>query len=1148
MMGKPKTDCALARRFLDSPDSSWASGIADHLTDCPSCQTAFEKKPQALQAVFAGEVPLPPAHLIAQASQRLQLALQNPFPNDQNSLPIPHAPGFSLGAPIRRTNQSQVFLATQTGPNREVVIKFVSRPASFCDYQLLAREGNILAALKHPNILTVYQTGRWAEGVWMALEYCPNGSLSQVLDKKTRLDAPSAVQIIIKMAQAVAAAHRYGFIHNDIKPGNILIDNQGEPRLADFGLAIDLTEKKSASGSQSLVGTPRYMAPEQVRGGPTDIRTDVHALGSVLYHLLTGSPTCTADSQFQVMLDVAHKVPTSPDKLRGDIPPDLAAICMKCLAKDPEARYQTAEALAEDLIRFQAGFPVLARKTSRWESTRKWAARNKATAVAGSLTIFMLLFSISLLAFLVVMVGREKQNAINNAELIGSYLDQAEAQAYSSGVQAAAFEMESGATAAATQALENLPFSQRHWEHHYITGRLLQNQVTLRGHGGPVLGFAIHPDGSEWVSVSEDRTVRLWDGATSSQRKNLSGGNHPFVGACYSADGRRVAVLDATNTARVLDLPSGKWSPGLPLSIPAMGNDGQPKCPMALSPDGRRLLTAGSSLQIEDWEVDSGTRLRVFPKEHSRKINSMAMDIASKRLVTAGDDGLLVIWDLATGNPAKRFQAHAKPILDVAFSPDGTMLASGGKDKKVRVWDALTGERIFSLDAHKDWVRSVAFSPNSILLASAGDDHTIRVWQARSGVPMRVLRGHSDLVTKVGFFPDGRRLLSAGADNTLKIWNPHENQGLADLPHPDLVRCQAFSPDGKSIATAADDGCLRIWSTEKRALQHRIATPFKQIHALAFCPNGKMLAAVADNAGISLYDTPSMALAARFDRLDKGFASVVFSPDGKSLLASGEDGSISRLDLDRLRWSQLIPGGEQRGTPIAISADGKWLATTTGQTTIQVWKTEDWSAHREFKGHAKRVLDLALSPDGRHLASASSDRTIMVWDMETGEKNSVLEGHLMPVTSVRFSPDGHRLLSASFDRSIRLWDPFRSNAVITLNNHAAGVRQAVFSPDGQWIASAGDDNQVLLYDGSTRMEQYRVGQFKSLSDLTAVVDANNRSTPSEGATPWTTRQLLGPSTSRGWSIIRDGADYVILDSLANAERQAREQALLATWK
>ena len=1126
----------------DHPDFS------SHLARCLVCRTDWKNRSGDSGPGLLPSKPLAWTRALVEANRRVKQPVPKAPTDDAAALPTPVAPGFVLGQPIRRTQHTQVFNANQVDLDRPVVVKFITCPPSVINFQLLAREGTILASLKHPHIVTIHQTGRWAEGLWLALEYCPKGSLALLLAGGLQADPLTVAGWVRKVAGAVHAAHRLGLLHNDIKPGNILLDDDGEPKLSDFGLAKKPEDLKRDLARGILAGTPDYMAPEQARGGLADTRSDVHGLGAVLYHLLTGIPPFSGDNHHQILVQVVHAQPEDPRRLNQAVPSDLAAICMKCLAKDPEARYQTAEALAEDLIRFQAGFPVLARKTSRWESTRKWAARNKATALAGSLTIFMLLFSISLLAFLVVMVGREKQNAIKNAELIGSYLDQAEAQAYSSGVQAAAFEMESGATAAATQALEILPFSQRHWEHHYITGRLLQNQVTLRGHGGPVLGFAIHPDGSEWVSVSEDRTVRLWDGATGSQRKNLSGGKHPFVGTCYSADGRRVAVLDATNTARVLDLASGKWSPGLPLSIPALDNDGQPKCPMALSPDGRRLLTAGSSLQIEEREVDSGTRLRVFPKEHSRKINSMAMDIASKRLVTAGDDGLLVIWDLATGNPAKRFQAHAKPILDVAFSPDGTMLASGGKDKKVRVWDALTWERIFSLDAHKDWVRSVAFSPNSILLASAGDDHTIRVWQARSGVPMRVLRGHSDLVTKVGFFPDGRRLLSTGTDNTLKIWNPHENQGLADLPHPDLVRCMAFSPDGKSIATAADDGCLRIWSTEKRALQHRIATPFKQNHALAFCPNGKMLAVVADNAGISLYDTPSMALAAKFDRLDKGIASVVFSPDGKSLLASGEDGSISRLDLDRLRWSQLIPGGEQRGTPIAISADGKWLATTTGQTTIQVWKTEDWSAHREFKGHAKRVLDLAFSPDGRHLASASSDRTIMVWDMESGGRNSVLEGHLMPVTSVRFSPDGHRLLSASFDRSIRLWDPFRGNAVITLNNHAAGVRQAVFSPDGQWIASAGEDNQVLLYDGSTRMEQYRVGQFKSLSDLTAVVDAHNRSTPSEGATPWTTRQLLGPSTSRGWSIIRDGADYVILDSQANATRQAREQALLATWK
>jgi WD40 repeat protein len=239
--------------------------------------------------------------------------------------------------------------------------------------------------------------------------------------------------------------------------------------------------------------------------------------------------------------------------------------------------------------------------------------------------------------------------------------------------------------------------------------------------------------------------------------------------------------------------------------------------------------------------------------------------------------------------------------------------------------------------------------------------------------------------------------------------------------------------------------------------------------------------------------------------------------------------------------------GDATTRAIAVTPDGEKFAVALGES-IQIRLVADWSVLHELKGHTKIVTDLAFSPDGKSLASGSNDRDIILWDTDTAEKKQVLQGHQSPVSSLQFSTDGTRLISSGFDRTIRLWDPASGREILTLGSHRGSIRQALFSPDGQWIASAGDDNRVLLWDGSARMEEYKVRQFKSLSDLMEVVDAHNRSESENSTNTMNLPELLGPASQKGWSVSRDGPDYIILDRQSSAARRAREQSLLQGWK
>src|SRR5207302_6648178 len=191
-----------------------------------------------------------------------------------------------------------------------------------------------------------------------------------------------AAELIATLAQAIHYAHQQGVLHRDLKPANVLLALDGTPKITDFGLAKLLDGSGGQTESGAVCGTPSYMAPEQAAGRSAEIgpAVDIHALGAILYELLTGRRPFQADSLLQTLGQVIARDPASPDCLQSGVPRDLATICMKCLQKEPRRRYGNAGLLAEDLRRYLAGNPVLARPVANWERVWKWARRRPAFA------------------------------------------------------------------------------------------------------------------------------------------------------------------------------------------------------------------------------------------------------------------------------------------------------------------------------------------------------------------------------------------------------------------------------------------------------------------------------------------------------------------------------------------------------------------------------------------------------------------------------------------------------------------------------------------------------------------------------------------------------------------------------------------------
>ena len=307
---------------------------------------------------------------------------------------------YELLNEIARGGMGVVYKARQIALNREVAIKMIlsGQFANEDEMERFYAEAEAAASLNHPNIVTIYEIGEVAGRHFFSMEYVAGESLADLVRERP-LVPRRAASYISDICEAVQLAHDNGILHRDIKPANVLVNKKDIPLVTDFGLAKQVHEKSGMTMEGSVLGTPSYMPPEQARGNldEVDTRSDIYAIGATLYQLLTGNPPFAAASVYETIRQVLNKEPAEPQERNPDIPQDLATICMKCLQKSPDKRYQTALELQEELQRFLQGMPILARPIGNVERLSRWCLRNRLIATSSATAI------VGVLAMLVTM-------------------------------------------------------------------------------------------------------------------------------------------------------------------------------------------------------------------------------------------------------------------------------------------------------------------------------------------------------------------------------------------------------------------------------------------------------------------------------------------------------------------------------------------------------------------------------------------------------------------------------------------------------------------------------------------------------------------------------------------------------------------------
>jgi eukaryotic-like serine/threonine-protein kinase len=985
---------------------------------------------------------------------------------------------------IGQGGMGSVFLAARIDREfrKEVAVKIVSSLWHSDEIkENFRRERQILARLEHENIARLLDGGTTEEGTpFLVMEYVEGLPVTGYCERE-KFSVKEKLRLFLKICEAVKFAHQNLIIHRDLKPSNILVTEAGAPKLLDFGVAkllnpalVDVTENFTVGAN---ILTPGYASPEQLKNENITTASDVYSLGVLLYELFTGKrPHDLKDKSLPEILHIiTEDTPVLPSRMMTEskikeqnsktkerklnsnlFKGDLDTIILKSLAKEPNERYQTVEALCADINRHLNNLPITARKPSAAYRFRKFVRRHKYGVTAAAL-IFLLLFGWLTSAIYVAQTARAQ--ARENLR-----------RAYSADMNLAMQAYETSNPTRLDEILaryENTDFKQN-WEY-----RFLQNLANPKGklltipHESDVWNITFAPDGKKMATGCADGFARIYEvpggrllAVTAAPEKNI-------WRVKFSPDGKFLATASGdieSNSAKI-------WNAETGAEVRSLDGHTARVRSIDFSPDGKLAATGSRDGTVRIWDASNGQELKKLSvKKNGQPLetNDLQFTPDGKTLIAATNSGIKA-WEVSSGKILFNL-SEASPALSIAVSPDGKLFAHGGVDFAVYIYETGTGKPVSRIARHEATINQIVFSPDNKLIASASSDRTVRFFNVESGAEIQNLKAHLSDAWSIAFSPDGKFIATSGTDFKAFLWDTAEVMKTSsfDFAFGTYIGWSAISADRTKVALTYNvlKGFSEQIVWDIAAKKKIVGFSNERIESGAFSRDGAILATGHPNGEIAFWNSVSGAEIRRFKAHDGAVNACAFSPDGNRLVSGSHDGAVKIWNIDEASLIRELCRFEGMVSTMGITPDGSTVFVASYNTTAKLFNPETGETIADFGKRRKPILSVAFAPDGKTFAIGDAGGVIEIRRISDGELLETLTGNAGHVRALTFTPDSRRLASASAEGVIRLWDTETKAQVLAIRTGSAVTRFLAFTPDGSTLISQGTVEKLKLWEAA----------------------------------------------------------------------------------
>lgn len=985
---------------------------------------------------------------------------------------------------------------------------------------------------------------------FLAMEFIEGKNLIAFCESRG-LKTRERLGLVVKVCEAVQHAHQRGIIHRDLKPGNILVvddDSRFEsadtapaqrsgdtpqpptsdhnpnlaiespttrtarvtlhtatrsataftPKILDFGVARTMDAEGGLTTLQTsvgqIIGTLPYMSPEQIVGeaGEVDTRTDVYALGVIIYQLLTGRLPYDVGSRSipEAARMIREEAPARMSSFNRHFRGDIDTIVSKALEKEKSRRYLSAADLGADIERYLAGEPIAAKRDSSMYILRKQLARYRGLFIA--VGVFVLALGVfGVVSFVQsqqlrrLAQGEEaaKQRALNALDDADRLRQRAEeqkeiAEAAQRTADAAAERLATELDASRIERgrmlglagnimsadeliwpvfLQHPDSQQAFWALWQAASRA-NCLATFVAHEGGVPVTALGPNDETLFTFGNDGAARVWHFPSYELIKELIPPRPGITVLNMAMSGDRRAIAITTSDARVRVFDTSTLTP-----ICEFTGAGVTRRALAINRDASLIAFSSAENSLEICSLPDGRCIRSLASTAATAAFAQNDD----RIATGEADRRIFIW-APDGEVLGTLEGHAAVASPIAFSPDGATLYTGSYDRDIRIWDLQRWECVRILAAPNGTVRTVIACADGESLVTAGW-YWVYIWNINRDRPIRSIAAVTSVVSGTLSHDESVFVVGGEESGTVRTYDLH---GVAsrDLPPQTGRMSAAFNRDGTVLATGDGVGNVRLWDAATLRLLAELPKLPGRVRSLIFHPNRPILATGCEDDVARLWDLRTGALIRSIPGMnDITSASIDFDAAGERIGIVGATGKFRVLELDSGRELAAFTPPKKTAEAIAVgfSPDGRRLATVSRLAQFFLWDLENpQSPPLDMSQPGVQIWTPVFSPDGKNVLTGGWTREVLAYDTTSGERIRRLEGHGALIAQIALRPsDPSIVASAGGEGTVRMYD-WRAGRPLTVFDEFDGwdAITVSFSHDGRYLATGTALGGVRIWD------------------------------------------------------------------------------------